>query len=205
MSRILEDAEIAFLKKCATAREAAVRQAAKEIKKDFKKKVFDQAVTDYYDDYKPTKYRRKNKPDGLYKAFQVNESNDGKRIEIDYDWDFNRLPQYKSKSKYHKSKSPKYGDEWISRYDPRFNWDEDDEGNPIGNNGIPEKGWIFQNFMEGIHPKFYLDRSIDVVINESEEFEPSYMRIRDYKNDYIKNGDARDILIKHLKKQCKNL
>ena len=200
MGRILKDAEIAFLKKCATAREAAVRQAAKEIKKDFKNKVFDQAVMDYYDDYRPTRYRRSKKPNGLYKAFKVNESNNGKRIEIDYDWDFNRLPRYKSNSKYHKS-----GNEWISRYDPRFNWDEDDEGNPIGNNGIPEKGWIFENFMEGIHPKFYLDKSLDIVIDESEVFEPSYIRIRDYKNEYIADGDAKNILLKHLKKQCKNL
>ena len=200
MGRILEDAEIEFLKKCATARRAAVQQAAKEIKKDFKKKVFDQAVTDYYDDYKPTRYKRYKKPNGLYKAFRVNESNDGKRITIEYDWDFNRLPQYKSNSPYHKS-----GKTWISRYDPRFNWDENEDGEPKGNNGIPEKGWIFVNFMEGIHPKFYLDKELDVVMDESEQFEPSYIRIRDYKNNYIDNGDAKDILLKHLKKQCKNL
>ena len=200
MGRILEDAEINFLKKCATARQAAVKQAAKEIKKDFKEKVFDQAVSDYYSDYKPTRYKRKEKPNGLYKAFRVNENNDGRRITIDYDWDFNRLPRYKSNSRYHKS-----GREWISRYDPRFNWDEDDEGNPKGDNGIPEKGWIFVNFMEGIHPKFYLDSELDVVVDSSEEFEPSYMRIREYKDDYINNGGARDILLKHLKKQCKNL
>lgn len=200
MSRILEDAEIAFLKKTALAREIAVRQAAKEIKKDFKVKVFDQAISDYYDDYKPKKYKRHEKPNGLYKAFRVNEENNGKRIEISYDWDFNRLPRYKSNSKYHKS-----GREWISRYDPRFNWDEDNEGEPKGNNGIPEKGWIFVNFMEGIHPKFYLDSQLDVVVNDSEQFEPSYLRIRQYKDDYIKNGDAREILLKHLKKQCKNI
>lgn len=200
MSRILEDAEIAFLKKTALAREIAVRQAAKEIKKDFKVKVFDQAISDYYDDYKPKKYKRHEKPNGLYKAFRVNEENNGKRIEISYDWDFNRLPRYKSNSKYHKS-----GREWISRYDPRFNWDEDNEGEPKGNNGIPEKGWIFVNFMEGIHPKFYFDSQLDVVVNDSEQFEPSYLRIRQYKDDYIKNGNAREILLKHLKKQCKNI
>ena len=66
MGRILEDAEIKFLKKCATARKAAVQQAAKEIKKDFKKKVFDQAVSDYYDDYTPIEYKR---TESLYNAF----------------------------------------------------------------------------------------------------------------------------------------
>lgn len=195
MGRILEDAEIAFLKKCAEAKRAAVEGAAKEIKKDFKEKVFDQAVSDYYEDYKPNKYKRQN---GLYKAFKVFTETDGRRISISYDWDFNRLPRYKSNSRYHKS-----GSEWISRDDPRFNWDEDDEGNPIGNNGIPEKGWIFTNFMDGIHPMFYLDDEFDMVIDASEEFEPSYMRIKQYKDDYIDGGFATDILIKHLKKQCK--
>jgi hypothetical protein len=198
MGRILEDAEKAFLKQCAEAKRAAVEAAAKEIQKDFKKKVFDQAVTDYYADFRPRKYRRHQYPNGLYKAFRVNTTTDGRRISLSYDWDFNRLPQYKSKSKYHKS-----GSEWISRDDPRFNWDEDEEGNPVGNNGIPEKGWIFTNFMEGIHPKFYLDKELDIVVDASEDFEPSYLRIRQYKEDYINNGDAKDILIKHLKKQYK--
>lgn len=200
MGRILEDAEIAFLKSCAEAREKAVRAAAKEIQTDFKAKVFDQAVSDYYEDYKPKRYKRKEK---LYKAFKVSTNTDGVSIAISYDWDFNRLPQYKSNSKYHKKQS-KYG-EWISRDDSRFNWEENDEGEPIGNNGIPEKGWIFENFMEGIHPKFYFDPNLDIVLNKSEEFEPSYLRIKQYKDNYIKNGDAKDILLKHLKKQCKNL
>lgn len=200
MGRILEEAEKAFLKKCATARKAAVQQAAKEIQADFKKKVFDQAIEDYYSDYGPSRYKRKHKPGGLYRAFKVYESNDGKRIQIDYDWDFNRLPKYKSNSKWHKS-----GNEWISRYDDNFNWKTNADDEPIGNNGTPEKGWIFQNYMEGIHPKYYLDKELDVVINESEKFEPSYLRIKKYKDSYIDDGDAKDILIKHLKKQCKNI
>ena len=198
MGRILEDAERAFLKRCAEARKAAVEAAAKEIQKDFKKKVFDQAVTDYYADFKPRKYRRHKYPNGLYKVFNVSARTNGKRMEFFADWDCNRLPRYKSNSRYHQS-----GSEWISRDDPRFNWEEDDEGNPIGNNGIPEKGWIFTNFMEGIHPKFYLDNEMDIVVDASEEFEPSYLRIKQYAEDYIGGGNARDILIKHLKKQCK--
>jgi hypothetical protein len=59
--------------------------------------------------------------------------------------------------------------------------------------------------MEGIHPKFYFDPNLDIVLDKSEEFEPSYLRIKQYKDNYIKNGDAKDILLKHLKKQCKNL
>lgn len=193
MGRILEPAEAQALLKCASARRAAVQQAAKEIQKDVKQKVFDQAVEDYYSDYKPTRYKRIKKPGGLYRAFKVHENNDGRRISISGDWDFNRLPQYKSRSQLHQS-----GDEWISRYDTNFDWDS-------GDNGMPEKGWIFENFMEGIHPKFYVDKKLDIVIDESERFEPSYMRIKEYKDDYFSGDDMRNILLKHLKKQFQKL
>lgn len=190
MGRILEDAEKAFLKTCAAACEAAVENAAKEIKKDFRAKVFDKAVGDYYDDYEP--YRTRYKPTGgLYHAFKVyTKTVKGKTIEVSYDWDFNRLPNYHSGSKFHK-----YGDEWISRYDEEFDWDSED-------NGRPEKGWIFSNFMEGIHPRWMKDKELGYY-DESMRFQPSYKRIKDYKDEYISNGDARDILIKHLQIQCK--
>lgn len=187
MGRILEDVEIAFLKKCAEAREAAVKNAAKEIKKDFKKKVFDQAVSDYYDDYSPSKYKR---TEGLYKAFKVDAPTDGRYITINYNWHPDRLPKYKSGSRYHKGGSP-WNDFW-SR----------DEG---PNNGVPEKGWIFSNFMEGIHPRFIYDKNIGTVVDESVEFEESYVRIRDYKDEYIRGDNMKNIVLKHLKQQCKNL
>lgn len=189
MGRIegLENAEIQFLKKCATARKAAVQQAAKEIEKDFKKKVFDQAVSDYYDDYTPTRYKR---TESLYKAFRVNAKTDGRYIELSYDWDFNRLPQHSSKSQYHQS-----GSDWIDFYSRS---DDDD-------NGIPENGWIFTNFMEGIHPRFYFDKKLGVVIDDSYQDDPSYIRIRNYKDRYIEGGETKEILLKNLKKQCANL
>jgi hypothetical protein len=187
MSRILEDAEIEFLKKCATARKAAVQQAAKEIKKSFKKRVFDQAVSDYYDDYTPKKYKR---TESLYEAFKVYATTDGRRINLSYDWDFNRLPQHTSRSQYHK-----YGDDWIDFYNRS---EEDDNGNP-------EKGWIFTNFMEGIHPRFYIDKTLGILVDDSEQFTPSYIRIRQYKDNYIKSGEMRNILLRNLKKQCANI
>ena len=140
MGRFLEPIEAQVLLKCAAAREKAVKQAAKEIQKDFKQKVFDQAVSDYYEDYSPSRYKR---TEGLYNAFKVKAPTDGRLITIEYDWNYSRLPRYKSNSELHQS-----GGEWIGRYDPRF----DPEGS---DNGIPEKGWIFTNFMEGIHPRFY--------------------------------------------------
>ena len=188
MGRILEDAEKAFLKSCSEACEKAAASAAKEIKKDFKEKVFDRAVSDYYEDYTPTRYKRS---ESLYKAFKVKTKTDGESISVSWDWDFRRLPQYTSRSEYHKS-----GRNWISRYDDDFDWDS-------GNNGMPEKGWIFTNFMEGIHPRFFVKDGI--VFDESEYDKPSYIRIRDYKDEYISGRDMREILINNLKRQCKNL
>ena len=150
MGRILEDAEIELLRRVASKREAAVEKAAKEIQKDFKEKVFDQAVSDYYGDYPPKRYKRTG---GLKKAFKVQAPTDGRRITIDYNWNHNWLPRYKSNSKYHKS-----GKDWISRYDDDFDYDS-------GANGMPEKGWIFENFMEGIHPVFSYDKELDIYLD----------------------------------------
>ena len=203
MARILSAVEAEALKKCDIAIQNAVKKAAKEIQKDFKAKVFDQAISDYYDDYKPRKYKRCK---GLYKAFKVNSQiQNGRYITVDFEWDFNWLPQYKSNSPWHRKNRKGIGNEWISREDPRFNWDTDDEGNPIGDNGIPEKGWIFQNFMEGIHPKFYVSKADDSVVNASEYHVPSWERIKQYKDDYLSKGYARDILIDKLKQEYKKL
>lgn len=190
MGRILEPAEAQALLKCAKAREAAVIRAAKEIQKDFKQKVFDQAVSDYYEDYTPTRYRRTN---SLYNAFEVYAPTDGRHIRIKYDWNADRLPNYSSRSKLHQS-----GGEWFGRYDSRFNGESDD-------NGVPEKGWIFINFMEGIHPRYFVDKSLGVVLDDSAYFQPSYLRIKHYKDRYINSGQAEDILIKHLKQQYKKI
>jgi len=187
MGRILEKAEKEFLKRCASARKAAAQQAAKEIQIDFKEQVFDRAVWDYYDDYNSSKYKRS---ESLYDTFKVYTQTDGNNIGISYDWDFNRLPQYASNSAYHKK-----GNEWIDYY----NRTDDDD------NGVPEKGWIFTNFMEGIHPSFYLDKKLDVIIDNSYQSIPFYIRIKNYKEEYIRSGKMRDILIKNLKKQCKNI
>lgn len=195
MGRILKDAEIAFLRTCREACDAALASAAPKIEKDFKSKVFGQAVTDYYEDYKPSKYKRSK---ALSRAFRAHATIVGDAISVEGDWDFNRLPQYKSKSKYHQS-----GDEWISRYDPDFNWDVDDDGDPIGDNGVPEKGWIFQNFMEGIHPRFITKNGM--VYDESRYFEPSWKRIKKYMNEYKNSDDLKNILTKELQKACKKM
>lgn len=194
MGRILEPLEARMLLKCDQAQKAAAEAAAKEIQKDIKQKVFNQAIEDYYNDYSPVRYKRKKKPDGLYRAFRVNAYTDNGCIKINGQWNFNWLPEYKSNSKRHKS-----GDNWISRND-----DEKFKGNK-GTNGTPEKGWIFENFMEGIHPKFYLDKTLDIVIDDSEQFEPSWLRIKQYKDEYFTGDAMRNILLKHLKRQYKKM
>lgn len=52
---------------------------------------------------------------------------------------------YKSNSWWHQS-----GDTWISRFDEpeRFRFDRQD-------NGIPDSGWILNNYLEGVHPGWY--------------------------------------------------
>ena len=195
MGRILEQAEKDFLEKCADARIAAVKGAAKEIEKDFKKKVFDQAVTDYYNEYKPKIYRKRKK--SLYNAFKVFSENDGENISITFRYDTRWLPRHESKSEYHKT-----GTKWISRHSTKFNWDiNEEDGKPIGDNGIPGNAWIFTNFMEGIHPRYYLDRDLGIVINDSIQFEEAYVRMKNYRDEYINSGEATEILIKHLHRQ----
>lgn len=187
MSRILEPAEVAILKNCSKACEAALKNATREIKKDFKEKVIDQAVLDYYADYQPSIYRR---TESLYNAFKSTASISGQEASFKIQWNYNWLPQYESRSPRHKS-----GNEWISRYDDNFDPYGDD-------NGKPEKGWVLTNFFEGIHPRYYFQKEIGL-INDSAYFEPSYVRIKKYKDDYIANGYANDILVKHLSIQAK--
>ena len=187
MGRILEPLEAKALLKCEKAIKAAVQGAAKEIKKDITEKIFNQAVADYYEDYTPNRYRRSK---SLYNAFRAYARTNGKRIDVSGDWDFNRLPQHTSNSPYHKS-----GTDWIDFYSRS---DDDD-------NGMPEKGWIFENFMEGIHPRFFFDKKLGVMIDDSDRFTPSWKRIKKYKDEYFASDAMRDILLRNLKKQYKKM
>lgn len=188
MGRFLEKAEAEILKNCAKACDAALKSAAREIKKDLKDKIVDQAVRDYYSDYpSPSIYKR---TESLYNAFKSTSTINGQEANFKIDWNYNRLPQYESRSDRHKS-----GGEWISRYDDRFDPKGED-------NGKPEKGWILTNFFEGIHPRYYFHKDLGL-INDSAYFEPSYIRIKKYKDDYIANGYAKDILVEHLSRQAK--
>ena len=58
---------------------------------------------------------------------------------------------------------------------------------------------------DGFLLRFYFDKKLGVMINDSYQYEPSYIRIRNYKNKYIESGEMKDILLRNLKKQCANL
>ena len=143
-----------------------------------------EVVAKYYDDYTPTKYKRK---ENLINAFYVTavEDNNG-NVEFKIGWDHRYLEGlYRSGSKYHQS-----GDEWVNFYERS---DGDD-------NGIVETGWIFTNFMEGIHPAYFVDKETGMLIDNSIQGYPSYLYLRDALQKYSRQNKARHILVEELKK-----
>lgn len=119
----------------------AIKSASKNVQKD----IIDKAKDDlnyYYANYKPKIYRRQDKLRRAILPYYADRSNSKNiSIEIGVQYKSSALTgAYKSNSWYHQN-----GDKWISRSDDGFNW----KGQ---NNGIPESDWIFENFIEGIHP-----------------------------------------------------
>ena len=103
---------------------------------------------------KPSVYKRIN-PSPLQKAVRAVkpkfiEKNGKCEISFAIIYDSTRIKgAYKSNSWWHQS-----GDEWISRFDPktknRFRFDSQD-------NGIPDAGWILNNYLDGVHPGWVND------------------------------------------------
>lgn len=99
---------------------------------------------------KPKMYKRLNLSP-LSKAITVKEpemtqSGDNYTISFSLTYDSSIIKgAYKSKSWWHKNESE--NGEWVSRFDnsSNFNFDKQD-------NGIPDSGWILQNYLEGKHP-----------------------------------------------------
>lgn len=187
-----------ILEKCMLAGKAALKSAMKEIQKDFKNKVVRKTVQEYYNDYKPVKYKR---TDGIEPAFDVFSmiNGDGLTGFIRLEYDYRNMPQHYSNSPYHqkagRSSNSAYSGGWVSR-----------TANPLyypnqKNFGMPENGWIFQNFMEGIHP----DGSSDYGDGGSYgyQFEPSYLRIKKHIQEYASSNGISNILVKHFKKHIK--
>lgn len=163
----------------------ALKSAAYELQQDVKNNICYKIVDDYYEEYTPIRYRRTN---SLYRAWDISTSITGDRLHFYPDLDSDRLPQHKSNSQFHKS-----GDEWIDFYDRS---DDDD-------NGVPDNSWILKNFFEGVHPRFFLDKKLGVVINDSEYHPGVLQKMGKYINEYKKSGNMINILAKHLKQACK--
>lgn len=186
MGRMLEAAEAEMLSKLEGAIEAAIKSSEKDIVKGLQLKVIDQAVSQYYSDYQPTIYKRSR---SLGNAFKMTHTLVGGNLSVNINANSDRLPQYKSGSPRHQS-----GGKWISRFDDNFDPYGDD-------NGIPDKEWIFNNFMDGIHPRYFFSKDFGLV-NDSAYFTPTHVRVSQNLGRFYKY-DLKAILTKHLKQQLK--
>lgn len=186
MSRILSAADAEILSELEGAIEKAIKSSEKEIIKGLQSKVIDQAVNQYYNDYKPSIYRRSNR---IGDAFKMTHTLVDGNLSVNINANSDRLPQYESKSPRHKS-----GEEWTSRSNSNFDPEGDD-------NGIPGKEWIFKNFMNGIHPRYFFSKNLGLV-NDSAYFMPTHVRVSQNIERFYKH-DLKFILTKHLKQQLK--
>jgi hypothetical protein len=99
---------------------------------------------------KPTVYQRIN-PSPLWKATQFAKpklTEKGGVCTIAFGIRYNSTVikgAYKSNSWWHQS-----GDAWVSRFDEPNKFKFDSQAN-----GIPDSGWILNNYLEGIHPGWF--------------------------------------------------
>lgn len=168
-------------------RNALIASAA-EIKIDIDTNICYRVSNAYYEEYTPSRYHRMK---SLYEAWKIRAFLSDDRIGFNLNLDSDRLPQHKSRSKFHQS-----GSEWISRYSSDFNEDSDD-------NGMPENSWILTNFFEGIHPRYTFKDGL--IMDESYEGTGVLRNMSKYIKEYKASGKMQKILIKHLKNQCKKI
>lgn len=186
MDRILSAAEAKKLSELKGAIEKAIKSSEKEIMQGLQLKVIDQSVDQYYSDYQPSVYKRSNR---IKNAFKMTYTLVDGILSVNINANSDRLPQYESKSDRHKS-----GEKWISRLNSKFDPYGDD-------NGMPDKEWIFDNFMDGIHPRYFFTKDFGLV-NDSVYFTPTHVRVSQNIEHFYKN-DLKSILTKHLKRQLK--
>lgn len=141
MADNIDDVFAAIINDCQTIAVEAVKNAAKKIQKDITKEAY-RYLAKYYANYHPEIYKRTK---SLHKAitpiFCDHSTSAGISIEVGVEYDSSLLKNiYKSNSYWHQT-----GDTWVSRFkDKGFNLDS-------GDNGIPDPGWILENFLEGQH------------------------------------------------------
>ena len=114
----------------------------------------------YYANYKPKKYKRtyylKN---AIRPISAIKEENGVIKITIGVYYDANKLKgHYTSNSKWHQS-----GSTWKSSiFDEDFNFEKSD-------NGVPQPGWILDNYLSGSHGGYALaqdSESTESLMNE---------------------------------------
>ena len=121
----------------------AMKQAASEAYKLVVEKT-KSCLQNYYK-RKPKIYRR---TDSLKKAIsgrapRLRTEGDNCVVSFGVIYDSSRLNGvYKSNSRFHQS-----GDEWVSRFDNASSFNFDDQSN-----GVPDPGWILENYLNGVHP-----------------------------------------------------
>lgn len=125
--------------------------AMSQVKRDLVAKVKEEVkscLRQYYS-YKPKIYKRIGGGKmALGNAVSVKATNDATMIKhnafaIILTYDSSKIEgMHKSKSRFHKK-----GNKWISRFDDPGSFKFDSDAN-----GIPEAGWILENYMKGIHP-----------------------------------------------------
>ena len=172
----------------------ALKSAAYELQQDIKNNICYRIVDDYYDEYTPKKYKRRMY--SLYGAWEMSASIAGDRLHFRPRLNSDKLPQHYSGSQYHKADgeggSENPNNKWVS-----FKNRSDDE-----DNGLPSNEWIMDNFFHGIHPGYYLDRKLGVVVNNSVQFPGVVPKMGKYVSAYRKSGNMIDILAKYLKQAC---
>lgn len=137
----IDKAFAAIIKDCQAVAAEAVKNAAKKVQKDIVKESY-RYLAKYYASYHPKVYKRtKSLHKAIVPVLEDHSTNNGTSIEVGVLYDSSLLKNmYKSKSRWHQS-----GSTWVSRLeDEGFNFDS-------GDNGIPEPGWILDNFLRGEH------------------------------------------------------
>lgn len=115
----------------------------------------------YYKNYKPKRYQRSNNLVKAIKTYAPKESTRGTSHNISFSVTYNSKylkGLYHSNSWYHQS-----GDKWkpvmltwapdhlIKQY-AHDDWYKNLKNDYGQNNGVPETGWILNNYLQGVHP-----------------------------------------------------
>ena len=181
MSDVFDQVEKEYVARMKAAFSRAAKKATEAIKQDYKEQVIDMAVKDYYDEYDPKRY--KDRTYSLYDIFEINVNINGDIISVGSRANSDMIPQHYSNSRFHKS-----GGEWKDYYS-RSN---------KGNNGMPDSEWIFGNFIEGIHPGWWLHRGLGMTFDYSYYGVPIEKRIDEYNKAYEKSGSMESIVWSYL-------